>query len=380
MSRVPQPIFNGKQSIEEDVSRARQTIEDYGFEIQDKLNRVVSEALFYQTALSNTKAELSDTKTELSNTKTELKHAKDEVQISQRIITGTEYKVVDRDTIIAEKDTVLAGKEAKITELDAQRLQEEQRNLANINLLRIQHQRQLSAQERTITELDAQRLEELQKNLAMNDLLRIQHGRELSAQERTAEVAVKQVNSQTQTMRRYKDEIKRLRVRNHSLLNENHNQAVELEEARERLDQADHLRCNICVDSMKTVLTSCCHGFCKTCLDRWLANPVARNRCPICRQRVRKMDNRPINLQPEPEPRPSSPEPELPPSSPEPSPGPSSPEPEPRPPTPEGDTIEVHPRPGAGRIAIPRRTPVWVQVPPDAMVIDSDSDSDTEYE
>ena len=135
------------------------------------------------------------------------------------------------------------------------------------------------------------RTELLAKQAKIADLTS-RHRQELSDHQRSAENTREQLRSQGHRLRRHKNANKVLRRNNQKL-------ASELEAARKDLDQVEHLRCNICMDSMKTAVTKCCHGFCKPCLLRWLRDRTHRDRCPICRRIVRVCDIRDIDLEPD---------------------------------------------------------------------------------
>ncbi|KAJ9493385.1 hypothetical protein H2202_011137 [Exophiala xenobiotica] len=130
-----------------------------------------------------------------------------------------------------------------------------------------------------------------------NDHLTTRHRRELSAYQKSAGVIRKQLRTQGHRLQKYKDANKLLRRRNQEL-------ATDLEAARNDLDQVDHLRCNICMDSIKNVMTKCGHGFCRPCLSRWLRDaPITSTltgpgeRCPVCRQVVKEGDVQDIYLE-----------------------------------------------------------------------------------
>ena len=78
--------------------------------------------------------------------------------------------------------------------------------------------------------------------------------------------------------------------------------AKDLEAAREELDQVDFLRCDICKDTIKHVVTRCGHGFCKDCLDEWVHQPVdlctaqTQKSCPSCRQTLIESEIRDVYL------------------------------------------------------------------------------------
>jgi hypothetical protein len=132
---------------------------------------------------------------------------------------------------------------------------------------------------------------ELLAKQAEIDNLTTRHQQELSDHQHSTEITRNQLRSQGHRLRRYKDANKLLRRDNQQL-------ATELEAARKDLDQVEHLRCNICMDSMKNAVTGCSHGFCKPCLLRWLRDSTNGNCCPICRRIVREGEIRDIDLEP----------------------------------------------------------------------------------
>jgi rubrerythrin len=126
---------------------------------------------------------------------------------------------------------------------------------------------------------------------AKNNDLATRHQQDLLDNQHDAEITRNQLRNQGHSLRKCKAANKVLRRKNKQL-------ATELEVARKELDEVEHLRCNICMESMKNAVTGCSHGFCKPCLLRWLRDRTNRNRCPICRRIVREGEIRDIDLEP----------------------------------------------------------------------------------
>ena len=53
--------------------------------------------------------------------------------------------------------------------------------------------------------------------------------------------------------------------------------------------------CAICMDNIQDIndgiRTSCNHIFHRTCLAKWLAQPISKNSCPACRSEIKKLSN-----------------------------------------------------------------------------------------
>ena len=136
---------------------------------------------------------------------------------------------------------------------------------------------------------------ELQAKEAEIDRLSTRHRKELSHLQRGAEDLRKRVRAQGDRLQQNRETMRLLRRRNAQ-------SAKDLEAVRKELDQVDFLRCDICKDTIKNVVTRCGHGFCKGCLDRWLRRLAdsttdrAEKNCPICRRIVTESELRNIYL------------------------------------------------------------------------------------
>ena len=53
--------------------------------------------------------------------------------------------------------------------------------------------------------------------------------------------------------------------------------------------------CAICMGDIEDIndgiRTSCNHIFHRTCIERWLAQPISKNSCPVCRSEIKKLSN-----------------------------------------------------------------------------------------
>ena len=53
--------------------------------------------------------------------------------------------------------------------------------------------------------------------------------------------------------------------------------------------------CSICFESIISsdkIITRCNHSFCRDCLREWMIQPMARNKCPMCRQSALTLQQR----------------------------------------------------------------------------------------
>ena len=120
---------------------------------------------------------------------------------------------------------------------------------------------------------------------------------------------------QCQKVQKQKQQMERLRRRNKQL-------ADDLKTSNKKLEQMQHLRCDVCLEDVKAVVTRCGHGFCKACLATHLGGPprsgfgladlaldpssTSRCPCPMCRKSISPeadvwriyLDEGQFNLQP----------------------------------------------------------------------------------
>ena len=136
---------------------------------------------------------------------------------------------------------------------------------------------------------------ELLAKQAEIDRLNTQHQQELSHHQRSATDLRKRVHAQGDRLQQNRETMRLLRRRN--------GQSVkDLEAARTELDQVHFLRCDICKDTIKNVVTRCGHGFCRECLNGWLQRPAdphadrAEKSCPHCRRIVIESELRDVYL------------------------------------------------------------------------------------
>lgn len=105
----------------------------------------------------------------------------------------------------------------------------------------------------------------------------------------------------------YKNKTEELRQRNKHL-------SKDLKAATAKLECARHICCDICMDSLKDVVTRCGHGYCSECLATWLKRPSdegngddsdmdllaeqMESNCPTCRRIINaKQDVWPIFIE-----------------------------------------------------------------------------------
>ena len=53
--------------------------------------------------------------------------------------------------------------------------------------------------------------------------------------------------------------------------------------------------CSVCFEKISSdnkIITKCNHSFCKDCLKNWMEQPIARNKCPLCRQSALNVEQR----------------------------------------------------------------------------------------
>ncbi|RMZ81166.1 hypothetical protein DV737_g2633, partial [Chaetothyriales sp. CBS 132003] len=110
-----------------------------------------------------------------------------------------------------------------------------------------------------------------------------------------AERARGKLQATSARLNKYKSETEALRQHNKHL-------SKDLKAATAKLEHVKHLCCDICMDSLKNVVTGCGHGYCSDCLSTWLRQrsnddnndednsdmdsltEQMESNCPICRK------------------------------------------------------------------------------------------------
>jgi hypothetical protein len=125
--------------------------------------------------------------------------------------------------------------------------------------------------------------------------LNTRHQQELSHHQRSAKDLRKTIQAQGNRLKQNKENIALFRRRITQI-------TKDLEGEREKLGQVDFLRCDICQDKIKNIVTGCSHGFYRGCIDKWLHRRADPNTdrteksCPDCRRILIKGEIRPVFL------------------------------------------------------------------------------------
>ena len=137
------------------------------------------------------------------------------------------------------------------------------------------------------------------KNLELERVAR-QHAADTHDRDTTITRLEGRFKVQCQTVQKQKQQMERLRRRGKQLDDD-------LRTSNKKLEQMQHLRCDVCQEDVKAVVTRCGHGFCKACLHTHFrvtgrsgleladltSTPfwMSRCRCPTCRAEIcRKTD------------------------------------------------------------------------------------------
>ena len=130
------------------------------------------------------------------------------------------------------------------------------------------------------------------KNLELERVIR-QNVVETNQRDATIRRLEGRFTTQCQKVQKQKQQMERLRRRNKQLDDD-------LRTSNKKLEQMQHLRCDVCLEDVKNVVTRCGHGFCSTCLTthfRFNGRPGfgladlpssqrSTARCPTCRTMI----------------------------------------------------------------------------------------------